>query len=235
MTFVPRWQNGRDLFQLKKEFWGILHMHNSVTGKSSLVYQFEPRTSHSACSLSPSTLSLALCHHSPSTLSLALCNHSLPLSISLTLPVQSPSSSSISRRCRNPGASAEPSPYPPPLIIEKRFFYGWLEHDGQQRALNQSIRHKVYWTKAPSKLMALNFVNAGPSDDTQLRWQLDHQSTPLWRHTDGEEVPGTVKCRRCKCVLPRGGLDPHITQFIDATGFIGLFKVLDMEVYTQFS
>ena len=28
----------------------------------------------------------------------------------------------------------------------------------------------------------------------------------------------------------RGGLDPHITLYIDVAGFTGLFKVLDMEV-----
>ncbi|KAF3976223.1 hypothetical protein CMV_000581 [Castanea mollissima] len=187
-------------------------MLNSLTGKSSLVSQFECRTSHSACSLSPSTLSLALCHHSPYPVSLTVFDQSPlpePWCFRRTLTV--------------------------PAAVDYRFFYGWLEHDGQQRALNQSISHKVYWTKAPSKLMALNFVNLGPSDDTQLRWQLDHRSTPLWRHTDGEEVPSTVKCRRRKCVLLRGGLDPNITQFIDAIGFIGLFKVPDMEVYTQFS
>ena len=45
-----------------------------------------------------------------------------------------------------------------------------------------------------------------------------------------QEVPGVVKCRRRKCVLPRGGLDPHIMQYINAASFTGLFKVLDMEV-----
>ncbi|KAF3976224.1 hypothetical protein CMV_000581 [Castanea mollissima] len=152
-------------------------MLNSLTGKSSLVSQFECRTSHSACSLSPSTLSLALCHHSPYPVSLTVFDQSPlpePWCFRRTLTV--------------------------PAAVDYRFFYGWLEHDGQQRALNQSISHKVYWTKAPSK-----------------------------------EVPSTVKCRRRKCVLLRGGLDPNITQFIDAIGFIGLFKVPDMEVYTQFS
>ena len=37
-----------------------------------------------------------------------------------------------------------------------------------------------------------------------------------------------VRCR--KCVLPQGGLDPRIMQYIDAASLTGLFKVLDMEV-----
>ena len=45
-----------------------------------------------------------------------------------------------------------------------------------------------------------------------------------------QEVPGIIKCRRRKCVLPWDGLDPRITQYIDATSFTGLFMVLDMEV-----
>ena len=43
-------------------------------------------------------------------------------------------------------------------------------------------------------------------------------------------VPSVVKVRRHKFVLPRGGLDPRIMQYIDATSFTGLFKVPDMEV-----
>ena len=39
-----------------------------------------------------------------------------------------------------------------------------------------------------------------------------------------------IKVRRRKCVLPQGGLDPRIMQYIDAAGLTGLFKVLDMEV-----
>ena len=45
-----------------------------------------------------------------------------------------------------------------------------------------------------------------------------------------QEVPGVIKVRRCKCVLPRDGLDPRIMQYIDATGLTRLFKVPDMEV-----
>ena len=45
-----------------------------------------------------------------------------------------------------------------------------------------------------------------------------------------KEVPGIVKVRHRKCVLPQGGLDPRITQYIDAAGFTGLFKVPDMEI-----
>ena len=37
-----------------------------------------------------------------------------------------------------------------------------------------------------------------------------------------------VRCR--KCVLPRGGLDPRIIQYIDAASFARLFKVPNMEV-----
>ena len=39
-----------------------------------------------------------------------------------------------------------------------------------------------------------------------------------------------IKVRRRKCVLPQGGLDPRIMQFIDAVGLTSLFKVPDMEV-----
>ena len=39
-----------------------------------------------------------------------------------------------------------------------------------------------------------------------------------------------IKVRHRKCVLPQGGLDPRIMQYIDAAGLIGLFKVPDMEV-----
>ena len=45
-----------------------------------------------------------------------------------------------------------------------------------------------------------------------------------------QEVPSIVKVQRPKCVLPRGGLDPRITQHIDAVGFIELFKVPNTEV-----
>ena len=45
-----------------------------------------------------------------------------------------------------------------------------------------------------------------------------------------QEVPGVVKVRHRKCVLPRGGLDPRIMQYIDVAGLTGLFKVPDMEV-----
>ena len=45
-----------------------------------------------------------------------------------------------------------------------------------------------------------------------------------------QEEPGVVKVQRHKCVLSWGGLDPCITQFIDVAGFIGLFKLHDMEV-----
>ena len=43
-------------------------------------------------------------------------------------------------------------------------------------------------------------------------------------------MPGIVKARRRKCVLPQRGLDPRIMQYIEATGLTGLFKVPDMEV-----
>ena len=39
-----------------------------------------------------------------------------------------------------------------------------------------------------------------------------------------------IKVRRRKCVLPQGGLDPCIMQYIDAASLTGLFKVPDMEV-----
>ena len=45
-----------------------------------------------------------------------------------------------------------------------------------------------------------------------------------------QEVPGIIKVWRRTCVLPQGGLDPRIIQYIDAAGLIGLFKVPDMEV-----
>ena len=45
-----------------------------------------------------------------------------------------------------------------------------------------------------------------------------------------QKVLGMIKVRRRKCVLPQGGLDPRIMQYIDATGLTGLFKVPDMEV-----
>ena len=45
-----------------------------------------------------------------------------------------------------------------------------------------------------------------------------------------QEVPGMIKVRRRKCVLPQGVLDPRIMQHIDASGLTGLFKVTDMEV-----
>ena len=45
-----------------------------------------------------------------------------------------------------------------------------------------------------------------------------------------QKVPGMIKVRRRKCVLPQGGLDPCIMQYIDAVGLTSLFKVLDMEV-----
>ena len=43
-------------------------------------------------------------------------------------------------------------------------------------------------------------------------------------------MPGIKKVRYRKCVLPQGGLDPRIMQYIDAAGLTGLFKVPDMEV-----
>ena len=39
-----------------------------------------------------------------------------------------------------------------------------------------------------------------------------------------------IKVQRHKCVLPQGGLDPRIMQYVDAAGLTGLFKVPDMEV-----
>ena len=43
-------------------------------------------------------------------------------------------------------------------------------------------------------------------------------------------MPGIVKARRRKCVLPQRGLDPRIMQYIEATSLTGLFKVPDMKV-----
>ena len=101
-----------------------------------------------------------------------------------------------------------------------------------------------------SDMQALDRVQPGPDIDTQLTRQLDHRSTPLWRHAADDvcssiitscalpntilvrvqEVPGMIKVRRRKCVFPQGGLDPRIMQYIDAVGLTGLFKVPDMEV-----
>ena len=39
-----------------------------------------------------------------------------------------------------------------------------------------------------------------------------------------------IKVQHRKCVLPQGGLDPRIMQYIDATSLTRLFKVPDMEV-----
>ncbi|KAK9992089.1 hypothetical protein SO802_027074 [Lithocarpus litseifolius] len=79
-------------------------------------------------------------------------------------------------------------------------------------------------------MQALDKVHLGPDDRTQLTRQPDHRSTPLRRCAADEEVPGIMKVRRRKCVLPQGGLDPRIMQYIDAAGLIGLFKVPNMEV-----
>ena len=65
-------------------------------------------------SSSLSTITFPL--HSPALSAIGAIPHSPQLSISLTLPIQSLSPSSISCRCRNPGASIEPLPYPPQLI-----------------------------------------------------------------------------------------------------------------------
>ena len=43
-------------------------------------------------------------------------------------------------------------------------------------------------------------------------------------------MPGIIKVQGRKCVLPHGGLDLRIMQYIDAVGLTGLFKVPDMEV-----
>ena len=43
-------------------------------------------------------------------------------------------------------------------------------------------------------------------------------------------VPNIIKVRHRKCVLPQGGLDPCIMQYIDAASLTELFKVPDMEV-----
>ena len=45
-----------------------------------------------------------------------------------------------------------------------------------------------------------------------------------------QEVPGIIKVRRCKRVLPQGGLDLRIMQYIDVVGLTELFKVPDMKV-----
>ena len=45
-----------------------------------------------------------------------------------------------------------------------------------------------------------------------------------------QEVPGVIKVQCRKCVLPQGGLDPRIMQYVDAAGLTGLFKVPDIEV-----
>ena len=34
-----------------------------------------------------------------------------------------------------------------------------------------------------SDMQALDKVDLGPDDDTQLRWQPEHRLNPLWRHT----------------------------------------------------
>ncbi|KAK9991718.1 hypothetical protein SO802_026703 [Lithocarpus litseifolius] len=81
-----------------------------------------------------------------------------------------------------------------------------------------------------SDMQALDRVQPGPDDRTQLTRQPDHQLTPLWRCAANEEVSGIIKVRRCKCVLSQGGLDPRIMQYIDAAGLTSLFKVPDMEV-----
>ncbi|KAL0001279.1 hypothetical protein SO802_015060 [Lithocarpus litseifolius] len=81
-----------------------------------------------------------------------------------------------------------------------------------------------------SDMQALDRVQPGPDDRTQLTRQPDHRSTSLWRCAANEKVPGIIKVRRRKCVLLQGGLDPRIMQYIDAASLIGLFKVPDMEV-----
>ena len=45
-----------------------------------------------------------------------------------------------------------------------------------------------------------------------------------------QEVSGIIKVQRRTCVLPQGGLDPRIMQYIDVVGLTRLFKVPDMEV-----
>nr|POE45094.1 hypothetical protein CFP56_25026 [Quercus suber] len=57
-----------------------------------------------------------------------------------------------------------------------------------------SVEASSYPLLLITDMQALNSVDPGPDNDTQLRWQPDHQSTPLWRHSDGEEVPSVVKC-----------------------------------------
>ena len=76
-------------------------MRNSVSTKLSFLFQFESLTSHNAIHSLPVHSPLPRSLPSPS---LALCcaislPHSPPLSISLTLPIQSPSPSSISHHC----------------------------------------------------------------------------------------------------------------------------------------
>ncbi|XP_075659277.1 serine/threonine-protein phosphatase 7 long form homolog [Castanea sativa] len=61
--------------------------------------------------------------------------------------------------------------------------------------------------------VALDRVQPGLDDHTQLTRQPNHRSTPLWRHASDE-----------------AGLDPRIMQYIDAAGLTGLFKVREMEV-----
>ena len=106
-------------------------------------------------------------------------------------------------------------------------------------------------------MQALDRVQPGPDDQTQLTQQPDHRSTrfggtlpmryvvvllihvrfiitlcalPNTMLVHVQEVPGIIKVRRRKCVLPQGGLDLRIMQYIDAAGLTRLFKVPDMEV-----
>ena len=107
-----------------------------------------------------------------------------------------------------------------------------------------------------SDMQALDRVQPGPNDTSQLTRQPNHRSTSLWRHTADEvcscisnvyfiitlcalpntilvcvqEVPGIIKVQRRKCVLSQGKLDPRIMQYIDAAGLTRLFKVPNMEV-----
>ena len=88
------------LFQINQKNARV-NMRNSVSTKLSFLFQFESLTSHNAIHSLPVHSPLPRSLPSPS---LALCcaislPHSPPLSISLTLPIQSPSPSSISHHC----------------------------------------------------------------------------------------------------------------------------------------
>ena len=44
-----------------------------------------------------------------------------------------------------------------------------------------------------SDMQPLSNVDPGPKDATQLRWQLDHRSTPLWGRSTAGQVRSFTK------------------------------------------